>query len=252
MKVNIIISTLVISLMVAAGTIFYTKLPYYNETLILLGISILIMGVIKENYIFLYGIIVILSFGTFLTIEAFTNTTSNDTQVIYMYIHLLATTFLLLYWVLLHYLKTIGNQNRQLKEQIKRLSKYDTHYKVLTVHEFIDQSKMICKIATRRNEELWLLKVHIHSENKSTEQNLKETLSEIILESTRGEFDIVTLNALTIYALLQNTNKTGVETVQKRIQQNSEQFFNGNHDKFHFTYLSVQNVEEIINETKGD
>lgn len=247
-KVNIVISSLIICLIVAAGTIFYTNLPYSTETLIMISISVLIMGIIPNKFIFLYGIIVILSFGTFLTFEAFINTTAQAQQVTYMYIHLLATSFLLLYWILLQYIKKIGNQNKQLKDQIKLLEKYDNQYKVLTNHEFIEEAKMIFNIASRRNEELWLLKVHINSQNKFTDQSLKEELSKIVLDSTRNGFDIVTIKNFSIYIILQNTHETGVEIVKKRIHSKAELFFDKKIIPFYLSHQLVYTIDEIIDE----
>lgn len=247
---NIVISFLIITLLVAAGTILYTELPFYHETLIFIAISIIIMGVIPEDFIFLYGIIVILGFGTFLTIEAI-KTSSQENQVLYMYIHLLATVFLLVYWVLLQYLKSIGSENKLLKRQITLLAKYDTEFKVLTINEFIENAKMIYQIASRRNEELWLLKVHINSQNKSTNQNLKESLSKVSLSSTRKEFDIITLKNLTIFILLQNTHEDGVNIVKDRIIANSKDVFNDNLNLFYFSHNLISDFEEIINEVEG-
>lgn len=242
---NSITGLLLVGMTLFLGGIFYTGLPFHEVALGILLVSVLIMGFMPEKYVFLYFVCSILIFGGFLTVYAFTHMAELYHQIYYVYIHLLTTGFLLLYWILIHHLKKLGLENQALLARVRELEKYENNSMVLTLNEFMSKATLICNIAVRKKEELSLLELQVHPDHPMTEENLKETLSRIVMDSIRNEFDIVTIKGKTLYVLLQNTQKIGVEIVKKRIEHRAETAFHQSVGLFSFLDQEITGLEHL-------
>lgn len=216
MKKNLIIALLLLEILANGWAIVFLELPFYRESLFVCILSIIIMTVIHERFVFLYAIIVTLSYGTFLTIYAFASQQSSDTQLLYIYNHLLLTTLLLMYWILMNFIKRIGYENTALKQQVRLLQKYTGVAKLLTPTEFKEQAEWLLKSSERNKEEAWFIQIFIHSPNKRTMTNLQEELESLAMQTIRQKFDLITSDAEVIYLLLKNTHAEGVQIVLER------------------------------------
>lgn len=246
MKLNVLIAGIII----VTGIIFYTQLSFYEVALILMAVSAIVIAFIPDKYIFPFVVFVVLGFGVFLTGYAFMFEHAENEQMSLMYIHLLMTSFFLLYWVVINHLKIVQKNNKILTDRVKALEKYHAELKVLTTHEFIDQSKKIYKAAMRREEELWLLKIHMLGRGKRIEKSFQETLTSVALDSIRQEFDLITVNENVIIILLQNTTANGVEVVKKRIYDKSTSVFNTIKAPFIFEEIQIYELAHLMKEVE--
>ncbi|KIL43127.1 hypothetical protein [Jeotgalibacillus campisalis] len=220
MKKNLVMCILILLIFVNGYAIVFLDLPFSLLLLIITGVSMLVMTVLHDRFIFLYAIILILLYGAFLTAYAFINSLPSETQLLLIYNHLLFTSFTLAFWILLNFIKTIGYENDQLNHQIQLLQKYNGQTNILTVSEFTDQATWALKSSERHNEEAWLIEIKISYENKRAQKNLQESFEKIALETIREKFDLVTSIDRSIYFLLKETNEKGVDVVLERYQQN--------------------------------
>lgn len=219
MKKNFVLASLLLGILLNGWAIAFLELPFYQTVLVLAGISILIMTAVPERFIFLYAITVALSYGVFLTIYAFANQQSAQMQLQYMYGHLLLTSFLLLYWILMNFIKKIGYENNDLKHEVRLLQKYKGVTKLLTLPEFDEQAQWLLKSKERNKEEAWFVKISITSPNKRVKVNLQEELERLALQSIRQKFDLATGDMGAIYLLLKNTHSEGVQIVLDRFRE---------------------------------
>ncbi|MCH1624601.1 hypothetical protein [Fredinandcohnia quinoae] len=217
MRKNFIIGLLINLILFNGWAIIHFELPFYKLDLAIAAISIILMSIIHNRFAFLYLITSTLGYGAFITVFAFVSNVSAKSQLDYIYEHLLVTSFLLLFWILIHYLKKISYENTSLKKQLALLEKYDKRTNILTPYEFIYQAKWIIKSAIR-NGQAWLVKIEMTDNRKHTKKNLQEYLETIVLSSVREQFDIVTAVPKKIFFILKDTDETGVKIVLNRVQ----------------------------------
>lgn len=222
MAKNVVFSLILLGLLTSGWAIMYFQFPYYQITLAMGALSLLLMTLLHERFVFLYAVIVALAFGAFLTAEAFNQNLESATQVQYMYSHLLFTAFLLLFWILLNILKNTGYENSELKAQVQLLQKYNGKTQVLTVSEFKEQATWLLKASERNGEEAWLLKINLAYPNRRTQANLMEMFETAALRTIRHKFDLVTSDSGSIFLLLKNTYAQGVERVLERFWEKAQ------------------------------
>lgn len=222
MRKNFVFSLVLLGILGSGWAIMFFQLPFYQMVLIAGGASLVIMTLIHERFVFLYAVIMALSFGAFLTVDAFMNDLLVEDQILYMYSHLLFTSFLLLFWILLNLLKNTGYENIELKRQVQLLQKYNGNTQVLTVPEFKEQATWLLKAGERNGEEAWLLKINLVYPNKRTKENLMEKLETAALRTIRQKFDLVTSDSGIIFVLLKNTHVKGVERVLERFWEKAQ------------------------------
>lgn len=219
---NFTFSLVLLGMLASGWAIMFFQYPFYQMVLLAGGASLVIMTLIHERFVFLYAVVMALSFGTFLTVDAFMNNLMVEDQMRYMYSHLLFTAFLLLFWVLLNLLKNTGYENSELKRQVQLLQKYNGKTQVLTVTEFKEQATWLLKAGERNGEEAWLLKINLVYPNKRTKENLMEKLETAALRTIRQKFDLVTSDGGIIFVLLKNTHVKGVERVLERFWEKAQ------------------------------
>lgn len=217
MRKNFIIGLLINLILLNGWALFYFKFPFYKLDLAIAAVSIILMSSLHNRFAFLYLIISTLGYGAALTIYAFVSFQPMENQLAYIYDHLLLTSFLLLFWILIHYLKNISYENSSLKHEIALLEKFDKRTNVLTPYEFIYQAKWIIKSAIRQGQ-AWMIKMEITDDKKHTVKNLQEYLETIVLSSVRQQFDIVTAVPKKIVFILKDTDEPGVQIVLNRIR----------------------------------
>lgn len=216
MKKNVIIALLILIILINGWAIVFLELPFYRVSLAAGAISLIFMTVIHERFVFLYAIIITLTYGIFLMIYAFVHRQSSDAQLLYIYNHLLLSILLLSYWILMNLIKRIGYENTALKQQVQLLQKYTGVTKLLTFTEFIEQAQWLLKSSERNKEEAWLVTISIQFPNKRTMKNMQEELEYIAMETIRQKFDLITSDTGVIYLLLKNTQVEGVQIVLER------------------------------------
>lgn len=226
MNKNFIISLLILLLLVNGWAFVYFQLPFYEETIVLAGLSLLLMTFIHQRFVFVYSIAMVIGFAAFLTGYAFMYEQPADVQVLYIYDHLLFTSFIFLHWILLHYAKAIGYENNELKQQVKLLRRYTEHTKILTRQEFLEQAKWVLNSVRRSKQQAWLVELSMTYKSKLTEQTLQEKIEEICLKTVRHQFDLITYHEKSVFLLLRDTNRMGVNTVLNRIEAQVRQTLN--------------------------
>lgn len=226
MKKNFVLAALILGILINGWAIAFLELPFYREVLIIGALSILIMTVLHEKFVFLFAIAVALSYGVFLTVRTFTSQYPAEMQMLFMYAHLLLTAFLLQYWILMNLLKRIGYENDDLKHQVELLQKYDGVTKVLTHTEFDEQAKWLLKSSERNKEDTWFVKISINYPSRRILANLQEDLENLALQTIRHRFDLITSDAGVIFLLLKNTDFDGVDKVLDRYRDMSKSDLN--------------------------
>ena len=218
--------SLILLLLANGWAILYFQLPFYQEAIIVAVISLLLMTFIHERFVFLYAMVLVISYATFLTVYSFIHHQPTSVQLLYVYDHLLLTSFILLYWILLNYTKKSGYENEALRQQVKLLQKYVSQTSILTVNEFMEQARWMLTSAKRSKQQVWLVEQTITYTNKYTEQNLLEKIGEIGLQSIRKQFDLITFHDEGIYLLLRDTDRDGVDVVLQRIEGKTKEALN--------------------------
>lgn len=213
---NLTMPILLVLILAIGWVILTLRLPFYQETIFIIIISLLIMTIINEKFIFGYTISIILVYGAVLTLEAFLNNQSGDMQLLYIYAHLLVTSLLVLYWILLDQLKNIGTENIDLKRQIQVLKRYTNHTEILTINEFMERASWLLKTSERQKKEAWLVEIIIKFPNKLTQENLRESLEYLAGKAIRQKYDLVTSTDNSIILLLQNASENGVKIMLER------------------------------------
>src|SRR5699024_1702382 len=150
---------------------------------------------------------------------------TTNTQVLYVYNHLLFTAFLLTYWVLLSYFKSVGYENERLQHEVKQLQRFYPSG-VLTHNEFIVQAGWVLKAVERNDSTAWFVKLDLLYENKRVQKNLQGTIEEIVLNSIRDKFDLVTAKHNQIFIILRSTDEHGIKIVLDRIRTNARDRLN--------------------------
>ncbi|MEH7335171.1 hypothetical protein V7161_21325 [Neobacillus drentensis] len=122
-------------------------------------------------------------------------------------------------WICGYCLQSNSNEIKTLKREIERLQKVEENTGFLTFNEFLAQAHLLFTGMKRRKEQGFLVKLHFNKEEVAYKARIiSESLSKIILQSIRAEYDIAChLNSSDILIFLNNTNETGVEIVVERI-----------------------------------
>ncbi|MCZ2256965.1 hypothetical protein [Sporosarcina sp. G11-34] len=246
MNKNFTMSILILAILVNGWAIVFLQLPFYQEIIFIGSVSVLLMTMIHERFVFLYAISLVLSYGVFLTVYAFINNQSTEIQLLYMYDHLLFTSFIMLFWILLNNLKNIGYEHNELIRQVQLLQKYNGETGILTVHEFMEQSLWLFKSSERSKEEVWFVKITIKHQNKRTKQNLQETLEDLAMKTIRQKIDLVTSADSVIYILLKGTNESGVLRVYDRYVENVRSELNLIEPPFNHSVTKLSDHDQLI------
>lgn len=225
MEKNLKLGMLILLILSIGWVLVFTELPFWREATTVAAISLVVMAVVHERYVFLYTMSAILSYGAFLAFYVFVAEERPVSELPFIYSHLLFTGFLLLYWVLMNAVKEMGYERDELERQISLLQKYTGESELLTVNEFIEQASWLMKSSERKKEEAWFVEIS-QIPGGQTEQSMMDTMERTIQHTIRQKFDLVTSRDGIIYLLLKDTNEAGVERVMERFQQNLKQELN--------------------------
>ncbi|WLV24103.1 hypothetical protein QR721_10705 [Aciduricibacillus chroicocephali] len=225
MKNQYVFGLLMLLVLLNGWLILIADLPFSKIDFILAAMSLVIMTALPGRFIFLYLAIVVLGYGGFLTGYSFWFHETGTIQTQYIYNHLLVTSFLLLYWVLIYQIKALTTENDTLALRIAKLEKIDKDTQILTPDEFLYQARFILS-STRRHSEAWLVEMDIEEISEYAQENLQEYLEAIVLDSVREQFDIVTATPGKIFFILKETHENGVEIVLDRIRQKQKEALN--------------------------
>lgn len=245
MRKNLILAILLIAILFNGWAIVFLALPFYKVALVVGGISLIVMTMVHERFVFLHAMIVTLSYGAFLTGYSFVYQQPAETQLLYAYDHLLLTSLMILYWVLLNFLKKIGYENTELKQQVELLQKYRGITKVLTLTEFEEQSKWLLNSSERNKEQVWFVEIDISYTNKRMKDVLQEDLEHLALQTIRQKFDLITSGNGVIYLLLKNTDAQGVQRVLDRFHEKVHADLNFVDPPFTSMNVQIDNADHL-------
>lgn len=245
MTKNFVLTTLIICVLLNGWLVVYLALPNYLALIVVGLLSLVIMSVLNERYVFLYAITMILLYGAYLTATAFGQSLPEGMQVQYMYSHLLFTSFHLIFWMLMNSVKKIGYQNTDLQHQIKLLQKYRKGTQILTLTEFKDQAEWLLKSTSRNGKESYFLKIEVHSSKRKTKQNLQEMLEKAALQSIRQKYDLVSSELGTIYFLLKDTHQEGADIVMERFREKSRAELNFITPPYRFEQVHIKDAHQL-------
>ncbi|WP_066187909.1 MULTISPECIES: hypothetical protein [Gracilibacillus] len=245
MNRNFLMSLLIILLLANGWAILYFQFPFYLLAVGLLIVSVLNMALMHERFVFLYTIIMVIGYAALLTVAAFINNQPVETQLLYIYDHVLFTSFILMFWVLNHYTKRLGYENVDLRKQVKELQKRQPNTSILTMNEFQEQAKWTLASVQRNNKQAWLVELTIDEKSKSIRRVVQEKIEEAGLRSIRSNFDLITSSGSTIYVLLRDTEHYGVEIVLHRIEQKLKEILNYIDPPYQVRVEQIDRIEKI-------
>lgn len=245
MNKNLILAVLILTILLNGWAIAFLALPFYQAALIIGGVTIFTMTIVHERYVFLCAIVAALSYGAFLTAASFAYQQPATVQLLYAYSHLLLTSLLILYWVLMNFIKKIGYENSQLSQQVQLLQKYRGVTHVLTLTEFEEQAKWLLNSSKRNKEEAWFVEMDISYSNSRVKVVLQEDLERIALQTIRQKFDLITSRNGVIYLLLKNTHADGVQQVLTRFHENVQGEFNFIEPPFSYVNIQIDNPDHL-------
>ncbi|MEW9675842.1 hypothetical protein ABRT01_06615 [Lentibacillus sp. L22] len=227
MNKNFVLTLLVLLICFNSWGIYFLQLPFYQEVLMIAGISFVLMSLIKERFIFLYVLSLILSYGFFLILYAFVNKhASSEMQVMYIQSHLLFTSLTLLFWVLLNFIKKMGEENEQLIQKNAQLQKYKEDTSILTVQEFVEQAKWALTASKINRTVTWMVQLEIANRHPEIEMNIQQVIEDISQSLIRKRFDLVTSTDGHIYILLKNADQRYVDEMIDMLYDRMRKKFN--------------------------
>ncbi len=245
MNKNFVVGSLTLLLLVNGWAFLYFQLPFYKVGIMIAAVSLLLMTLLHERFVFLYAMVLVISYAVFLTVYSFIYHQPTNVQLLYVYDHLLLTSFILIYWILLSYTKRMGYENEALKQQVKLLQKYISPTGILTVHEFMEQAKWVLTSARRNKQSVWLVELTITYKNSYTEQNLLEKIGEIGFQSIRRQFDLLTYHDNGIYLILRDTERDGVDIVLNRIEEKAKEVLNLLHPPYEVKLELIHDIDQL-------
>lgn len=225
MKNHVLFGFLTLLVLANGWMIAIADLPFSQIDIALAVLSILVMTVLGKRFTFLYVALIILGYGGFLTGFSFLFHQTGTIQRAYIYDHLLVTSFLLLYWILIYQLKAVSDENMELKLQVAKLEKLDKDTQILTPDEFMYQARWILA-STKRHGQAWLIVMVVDKRALYAQGALQEYLETAVLESIRVQYDIVTAVRNKIFFILKDTDEAGVSIVLERIRNKQKEQFN--------------------------
>lgn len=206
--------------------IYVLEFPFYEEILIVTMISIILLSLIPEKYVFVLSINLILSYGLFLVIHAIVNNqTSTKTQMLYLFSHLLFTSVILMCWILLNYIKKTGTEYEALKLENTTLKKYKTGTDILTIPGFNEQAKWVIADSKINQTEAWFLKLKVTNKHPKIKSQIQKSLENTATSLVRKHYDLLTSTDGHIYILLKNASQEYVDDI-------TESFFYKIREKF--------------------
>lgn len=245
MNKNAMISFFILLLLANGWMIVYFQLPFYQLSMGMLAVSLLIMSMIHERFVFLYAITLVIGYAAFLTIYSFIGNHPPDIQLLYIYDHLLFASFIIIFWILNNLIKRISYENEELKEKVEQLTKRRLDTKVLTINEFLEQTKWTLTSTRRNQKQAWLVELRITEKNKRTRKVVREKVEELGLSSIRNNFDLITASDTDVFILLRDTEREGVSIVLNRIEERSKEIFNYLEVPYDIETMQVNTEEDI-------
>lgn len=246
MNKNFIMTLLILLIMVNGWALYFFELPFYQEILISVAFAMLIMTMINERLVFLFSVSFILIYGLFLVIYTLVNNQSSMVQqLFYVYSHILFTSFILLFWMLLNIIKNIGYENTSLKQQIKLLQRYNTKTHLLTLQEFRERSKWAINAALRNNKSACLVTLKMSELSSNIQVNVQETVEILSLNSIRSQFDLITSEHGQIYILLQDADDKGADIVLNRINKKLKERLNLINEPFESKKIIIKSISDL-------
>lgn len=244
MRNSLTLTVVLMLLLVNGWFISIQKTEFYYIDIMIVLASLIVMPLLRTRMLFLYVVTAILGYGAFLTAYAFYHFDHFNVQVDYIRSHLLVTSFLLLFWIVVHYVKTIHEENVRLKEQLALLERQDKTTKVLTPHEFVYQANWV-KSFVRRRSQAWFVQLKVASLNQRIQPNVQEYLEMIVLSSIRDKYDLVTATKNRIFFILNETDEEGVKIVLNRIEAKTREKFNFVHLPYEATYKPLRGEDDL-------
>ncbi len=206
--------------------IYILEFPFYEEILIILMFSMLMLSLIPERYVFVLSINLILSYGLFLVVHAIVNNqSSTEVQMLYLFSHLLFTSVILICWILLNYIKKTGSEYEALKQENKSLKKYQEGKDILTIPGFNEQAMWVIADSKINQTEAWFLKLKVTNKHPKIKSQIQKSLEETAQSLVRKHYDLITSTDGHIYILLKNASQEYVDEI-------TEAFFSKIRDKF--------------------
>lgn len=227
MKKNFVLLMLFLLIAVNFFGIYILEFPFYQEILIVITISIILLSLVPEKYVFVLAINLILSYGLFLVIHAIVNKqTIIEVQMQYLFSHLLFTSIILICWILLNYIKKTNEEYTRLKKENLKLQKYQQGKDILTIQGFNEQVLWVLKDAEVNQTETWLLKLKVTNKYPKIKKQIHKSLEKTGLSVVRKHYDLIASTDKHIYIVLKHANQHYVEKITTQLHENIKEKFN--------------------------
>ncbi|MBY0097338.1 hypothetical protein [Mesobacillus maritimus] len=198
--------------------LFADGMILYIDLVIILA-SIVAMNMLSTSKNFILVLTITLTTGFVLLFYQFFKGATLSSQIDYILQHILQTASLILIWLLFSTVKGLQEDVTVLKKRINELEKYEGSFHLLTRQEFKNRVQIISTGTRRRGEENYFVLFTL-SRNDVTKDALDHVFSQVILDTVRAQFDLVTKLEDGSYLLfLQNTDENGCQIVVNRLFQ---------------------------------
>jgi len=208
---------------------------------------LLVMTFLSGRKNFLVLIAYTLGLGFFYLILSWYTSASNETQLLYIEQHLLASLLIFLYWLLLRHLRSVFEDNQYLTDRVRTLEGYSETPQLLSYSEFLDRTDFLMAGAKRRDETNYL----IHLRLKPTAPNKKSIMQLLTIAGIRVfrvHYDVMSQrNKFEFLIFLQNTDAVGANIACERFLSEVRLQMTSVNYPFDVELLPVrQSVEETI------
>ncbi|WEG16721.1 hypothetical protein PQ478_19785 [Alkalihalophilus pseudofirmus] len=212
-------------------------------------IAITIMVFLRTGINFLLVLTLILTYGFSLTGYSMINQIFDKGQYELILAHIMFTSSLLIIWLIVHEVKSLLIENKELLMRLKLLEKYDLQTSALSFPEFKERGLLIETGMKRRNETGQLLYFQMEEFVPITvRQSLHQEFIRKCLTTVRAEYDLVTSPSnLEVLILLQGTDAAGKEIVLKRLMHSMKENVNYIEVPFLLKSIEVGSLEDGLN-----
>ena len=188
-----------------------------------------------------------LGLGFFYLILSWYTNASNETQLLYIEQHLLASLLIFLYWLLLRHLRSVYEENQYLTDRVRTLEGYSETPQLLSYSEFLDRTDFLTAGANRRDETNYLIYLRL----KPTALNKKSIMQLLTIAGIRVfrvHYDVMSQrNKFEFLIFLQNTDAVGANIACERFLSEVRLQMTSINYPFDVELLPVrQSVEETI------
>ncbi|MDQ0273180.1 hypothetical protein [Cytobacillus purgationiresistens] len=229
-KINIAIS-LLLFIFGNAGLFIFVPLEHLKNYIILhllmISVGVIIILFFQTGISFVIILMITLLYGAALSLIAYNKNIFQYEQFELMILYSAYILSIIPFWLIRNVFLQLATEMERRLMEIEQLKKYSSpNQKMLTYPAFMDRAQMIMTGLKRRNEQGYLLKIQL-KEKTMTDKAFHEVLQKAVEYTIRDEFDFyMGMDNGALLVFLQNTEATGVDIVQNRLNNHLKKHIN--------------------------